>query len=161
MVVVLAVALAAVLSVNGGNNSDPSAAPSSFTQGPVTTTGQLDGTAEEDAVQAAAEKRVQLINGQDAIGLHDMACAADSQTESVAGYRQLFDRNGSITTRIDIQDITVNGTVGKIDGVMTIGSEEGEVHWAFRNEEDQWRFCPSLSERSTADEPDGSGIITG
>ena len=161
MVVVLAVALAAVLSFNGGNNSDPFAGPSSSTQGPVTTTGRLDGTTEENAVQAAAERRVQLINDQDAIGLHDMACAADSRTESVAGYQQLFDRNGSITARIDIQDVTVSGIVGKIDGVMTIESETGEVHWAFRNEEDQWRFCPSLSERSTADEPAGGGIITG
>jgi hypothetical protein len=161
VIVVLAVAVAAVVSFHSSGDDDPVAGPSSEASGPVTTTGRMGGTSEENAVQAAAEKRVQLINDQDAIGLHDMACDADSRTESVAGYQQLFDRNGSITARIDVQDVTVSGAVGKVDGLMTIESETGDVHWAFRNEDEQWRFCPSLSERSTGDEPEGGGIITG
>jgi hypothetical protein len=161
LIVVLAVAAVAIVAVDGSDDDGTVAGPSTAGSGPVTTTGRPDGSTEENAVEAAAEKRVQLINDEDAFGLHDMACDADSRTESVAGYQQLFDRNRAVTARIDVQEVRVSGAVGKVDGVMTIESETGDVHWAFRNEDNEWRFCPSLAERSADDEPDGGGIITG
>lgn len=164
VVVVLAgVTIAAVTLSDSGDGSDSVAGPSTTDIGPTTTGGNSGGSPDEQDVQAAAEKRVQLINDQDAIGLHDMACDADSRTESAAGYEDLFDRNGAITATIDVQDVQVDGRVGKIEGVMEIDTETGDVNWAFKKEDGEWRFCPSLSERrsSTAPSTGGDDIITG
>jgi hypothetical protein len=161
LIVVLVVAAVAIVAVDGSDDNSSVADPSTTGSGPVSTTSGPDGTTEENAVEAAAEKRVELINDGDAYGLHDMACDADARTESVAGYQDLFERNGSITARIDVQDVAVNGAVGTVDGTMTIEAEIGDVHWAFRNEDNEWRFCPSLVQRSPGDEPEGGGIITG
>jgi hypothetical protein len=161
LIVVLVVAAVAIVAVSGSGDNSSVAEPSTTGSGPVSTTSGPDRTAEENAVEAAAEKRVDLINDEDAYGLHDMACAADARTESIAGYQDLFENNGSITARIDVRDVRVNGAVGTVDGVMTIESEVGDVHWAFRNEDSEWRFCPSLVQRSPGDEPEGGGIITG
>lgn len=161
-VVVLAGAAVAAVSLSGSGDGDPVADPSTSVSA-TTTSGDAGGGGDEDAVQAAAEKRVQLINDQDAGGLHDMACDADSRTESRAGYEELFDRNGSIVATIDVQDVNVDGRVGKVDGEMAIDSEVGDIHWAFKKEDGEWRFCPSLSERrsSTAPSTGGDDIITG
>ncbi|ORM25095.1 hypothetical protein BFL43_25455 [Williamsia sp. 1135] len=158
----LAGATVAAVTLTGSGDSDPVADPSTSVS-TTTTSGDAGGTGDEDAVQAAAEKRVQLINDQDAGGLHDMACDADSRTESRAGYEELFDRNGSIFASIDVQDVNVDGKVGKVHGEMAIDSEVGDIHWAFKMEDGEWRFCPSLSERrsSTAPSTGGDDIITG
>lgn len=163
MVVVLAGVTIAAVTLSGSDDSDPAAGPSTIGTAPTTTGGNAGGSPDENDVQAAAEKRVQLINDQDAVGLHDMACDADARTESTAGYEDLFDRNGSITATIDVQDVSVDGRVGKIEGVMSIDSETGDVNWAFKKEDGEWRFCPSLSERrsSTAPSTGGDDIITG
>ncbi|MBA4025423.1 MAG: hypothetical protein C0482_23965 [Gordonia sp.] len=161
--VVLAGATVAAVTLTGSGDSDSVADPSTSVSATTTSGDAGGGTTDENAVQAAAEKRVQLINDQDAAGLHDMACDADSRTESRAGYEELFDRNGSIFATIDVRDVNVDGKVGKVDGEMAIDSETGDIHWAFKKEDGEWRFCPSLSERrsSTAPSTGGDDIITG
>lgn len=162
VVVLLSVTIAAVALSDSGND-DAVAGPSTAENGSATTGPNSGSSRDENDVQAAAEKRVQMINDQDAAGLHDMACDADARTESTAGYEELFAKNGSVTATIDVQDVHVDGPVGKIEGVMSIDSETGGVRWAFKNEDDEWRFCPSLSERRSDASPStgGDDIITG
>ncbi|PXW31019.1 UNVERIFIED_CONTAM: hypothetical protein DES50_106151 [Williamsia faeni] len=155
LVVVLGVVITVAV-LGGGNEStdnevvaDPSTS-SSAEKSP-------GASPDEDDVAAAAEMRVELINEQDAVGLHQMACEADSRTESTAGYQDLFDENGPISASIDVQDVVVDGQVGTVEGVMSIENDSGDITWSFKKEDGEWRFCPSLNQTPTKDDD----IITG
>ncbi len=158
---IVATVTIATVTLLGSGDGDSIAGPS--TTASTSTGADAGGSSDESDVEAAAEKRVQLINDQDAVGLHDMACDADARTESTAGYEDLFDRNGSVSVTIEVQDVSVAGRVGRIEGVMSIDSETGDVNWAFKKEDGEWRFCPSLSERgsSTAPSTGGDDVVTG
>lgn len=158
VVVLVGVVITVVVSAgpdNAGNGVV--AGPASATS----TASSSGASADEGDLEAAAEKRVELINSQDAVGLHRMACEADSRTESTAGYQDLFDENGPISASIDVQDVVVDGSLGTVEGVMSIDRDSGDITWPFKKEDGQWRFCPSLSQSPTSDTSGDDEIITG
>jgi hypothetical protein len=157
-VVVVGVVISVAVLSDSGNTGDEAVADTSTT---TSAESSPSASADEGDVRAAAEKRVELINTQDAVGLHRMACEADSRTESTAGYQSLFDENGPVSASIDVRDVVVNGPVGTVAGVMSIDRDSGDVTWPFKKEDGQWRFCPSLSQSPSSGSSGDDDIITG
>ena len=158
VVVIVVGAVITVAATAGDDNTDNAVVIESSA---ASTPRSSDASADEGDLQAAAEKRVELINTQDAVGLHRMACEADSRTESTAGYQNLFDENGPVSASIDVQDVVVDGSLGTVEGVMSIDRDTGDITWPFKKEDGQWRFCPSLSQSPTSDTSGDDDIITG
>jgi hypothetical protein len=155
VVVVLGVVITVAVLAGGDKSTDDEVVADA--SGSSSAEKSSGASSDEDDVAAAAELRVELINTQDAVGLHQMACDADSHTESTAGYQDLFEENGPISASINVRDVVVEGPVGTVEGVMSIDNDSGDVTWSFKKEDGEWRFCPSLTQTPTEDDD----IITG